>query len=131
MGYESRLYVINKSTLTEDINGKKMYWAEVVATFNLCVAGTVIEMCEYPETDAYFYDGNTLVTEDKYGEPLKEVPVKDAIEIISKAANKGTCYTYSLKTMITNFNNCLLKFIACRDDVINSIINEGEENEEK
>jgi hypothetical protein len=88
MGYESRLYVINKSTLAEDINGKKMYWAEVVATFNLCVAGTVIEMCEYPETDAYFCDGNILVTEDKYGEPLKEVPVKDAIEIISKAAKQ-------------------------------------------
>ena len=95
MGYESRLYVVekHKNFYPSDNN---MVWGEVVAVFDLCKCYPVSdELCKYPNTNAYIYadDGNTEILEDKYGEKLKEIPVKDTIKIIKKAM-KNDNYSY-------------------------------------
>lgn len=88
MGYESRLYVVQKS----DIKGfrepktKDKTWCEVLATIELCKVGGdfFVYLEKYPATDSFFYTENETVIEDKYGEPLKEIPIKDMINILER-----------------------------------------------
>lgn len=35
MGYESKIYIVEKSTIGKDINGKRMWFGDVVAAFRL------------------------------------------------------------------------------------------------
>lgn len=79
MGYESKLYVVNKY----DRNWCDEKWGEVIASFDLCCVP--INFAQYPATDCYIIadDGNR-VTEDKYGSPLREIPVQDMIDMIEK-----------------------------------------------
>lgn len=91
MGYESRLYVVNKHDwgIGKSL-GENKVWGEVIATFNLCVVPDVAAaMKAYPATNAYFYldgGGGERVLEDNYGEPLAEIPIADAVGILEKAA---------------------------------------------
>ena len=80
MGYESRLYIVEKSSNKDD-DGR--VWAEVVAIFNLCVVN--ININKYPDTNCYFYDRDNKVIDDKYGDPLKEIPVPDMIQCIEES----------------------------------------------
>lgn len=103
MGYESKLYVIEKGKKTivnfdgkeidmgEEINGKKMYYAHFICQFDLSKCYPVSDiMTDYPPTDSFIYadDGNTRIIKDCYGTSLKEIPIEDAINIIEKAASK-------------------------------------------
>lgn len=83
MGYESKLYVIQKSDLIRE-NDK--YWCEVIATFNLCRVD--IDFRKYPSTDSFFYEGNETIVEDCYGDTLKELTIQEAIAEIENAASK-------------------------------------------
>lgn len=95
MGYESRLYVVRKGNILENINGKEMVWAEKIAIFNLCKVPAVSDkMREYPNTNAFIYEGDDEVTKDCYGEPLKEIPLCDAIEILEEAAKNSSYRRY-------------------------------------
>lgn len=88
MGYESKLCIVDKTNLREMVNGKSMWYSRVIATFDLGKVGRLSqEFCEFPETNAYFYadDGNTMVLSDRYGKPLKEVPLPNAIELLEEA----------------------------------------------
>ena len=94
MGYESRLYVVEKNDWWTGFDGKKRKYGEVVAMFNMCVAPDVsCKMRRYEPTDAFIIsdDGNTTILEDKYGDALCEVPLEDAIRILEEAA-KGETY---------------------------------------
>lgn len=94
MGYESRLYVVEKG-VTKGLNGYR--YCEVIAVFNLCKVYEVSnKMGQYPETDGFVYasDGNTEITEDCYGAPLKEIPIKDAIQILKAAAENDDYRRY-------------------------------------
>lgn len=84
MGYESRLYVVEKTGFN-DYEGKT--YAEVIAMFDLCKVYDVSDkMRRYKDTDVYFYgDNNARILADCYGSPLKEIPLKDAIRIIEEA----------------------------------------------
>lgn len=91
MGYESRLYVVEKGCINgiED-NTKDKRWAELVATFDLCKDYNLTDQFrKYPATDCYFYEGENAVVEDKYGDPLKEIPIADAIKIIKEESEKS------------------------------------------
>lgn len=80
MGYESRLYVVDKHCEN---------YGEVIAMFNLCAIPSVsTKMMHYPKTNLYIYaeDGGTKIIKDCYGKPLTEIPIKDAISIIEEAA---------------------------------------------
>ena len=92
MGYESRLYIVEKSDYYSKVDVgfkevKRMCFGEVVAMFELCKVPEIPSVIEsYPDTDTYIYEGEERIIDDKYGKPLKEIPIKDMIEIVKKAA---------------------------------------------
>ena len=105
MGYETKLFIVEKSNrffknwktreqekfVGEIINGKEMFYADLIATFDLCKCYSVSDVMRiYPDTDNYIYmdDGNTKLIEDNYGESLKEIPLADAVEILEEAASE-------------------------------------------
>lgn len=92
MGYESKLYVVEKSKYSNDDG---TVWGEVVAVFDLCKCDPVSdELLKYPNTNVYIYadDGNTKILKDCYGEKLKEIPIKDTIKIIKNAMKNDSSY---------------------------------------
>lgn len=112
MGYETKLFIVEKGNrfftnwktgekekfIGEIINGKEMFYADLIATFNLCKCYSVSDvMRKYPATDSYIYmdDGNTELIEDRYGEPLKEIPLADAVEILEEAAREDEYRRYA------------------------------------
>ena len=85
MGYESRIYIVNKR---DKFSFEDRSCGEVIAMINLCKVSDVSnKMREYPETDCFIYsdDGNTDIVEDRYGDVMKEIPIDDAIKIIEEA----------------------------------------------
>lgn len=95
MGYESRLYVVNKH---EKFSSEYRCWGEVIAMFNLCKAyGVSDKMRKYPETDCYIFadDGNTEIVEDKYDDVMKEIPIDDAIKIIEEVSMNDNYRRYA------------------------------------
>lgn len=92
MGYESKLFVVQKSYFRED-PGKN--YAEVIAMFHMCKFPFLANfMCSAKETNCYIYadDGNTRIEEDMYGKPLTEAPVNDVITVLERALNNGEDY---------------------------------------
>ena len=82
MGYESKLFVVEKGVCGV-VEG--MRYGEVVAMFDLCKCPAVSNRIrDYSKTDTYIYltGMEEPVVEDLYGEPLKEIPLADAIEIV-------------------------------------------------
>lgn len=95
MGYESRLFVVNKTDMEldaymgSDLALKVKYrWAERLATFNMCCLGNeCYPLWSGEATDCTFCDegGNEYITKDRYGKPLTENTVKDTIDVLTKA----------------------------------------------
>lgn len=93
MGYESKFYIVNKTTQKSLDN--KRYWGQVIAMFDLCKAPMVYDRIrEYPKTDVYIYadDGNTVIDEDAYGADMIEIPIADMIQIIEKVITSEDYY---------------------------------------
>ncbi len=93
MGYESRIYIVRKSTIKDDDLGK--VWAEKIATFNMCVYPTLADlMRSKPATDCYICADNsgTDIVEDCYGDPLYEASVADVIAVLEKDVANGEDY---------------------------------------
>ncbi len=89
MGYESKLYVVDK----HHYNWGNKAWGEKIAMFDLCcVPG--LNFNKYPATNCYILadDGNTEITEDAYGEVLSEIPIKDAIQMLEDVIEKEKYY---------------------------------------
>ena len=98
MGYESKLYVVQKYDRIYSEFGNR-YYADIIATFKLSKIRGYDLFKKYPATDCYIYadDGNTQITEDEYGDPLTEIPIPDAIKIIEREMRtelefRGTLY---------------------------------------
>lgn len=96
MGYESKLYVIEKTSVGQYISGKTMYYAQLICIFDLGKCYHVSNaMREYPNTNSYIYsDDDAKILEDKYGNALTEIPLKDAINIIEAAQSKDNYRRY-------------------------------------
>lgn len=90
MGYESKIYIGEKSSL-KDNDG--MTYIQVIAMFNMCKMGNLIKVFDR-KTDCYFYadDGNTKVLEDKYGDALTEAKIEDFIYVLEEAVDSGENY---------------------------------------
>lgn len=89
MGYESRIYIVEKSLVMDD-NHKR--WGRVLARFDLGkVYALSDKLRDAPATDCYIYsdDGDTRYDEDRYGKPLTEVSITDAIEALETALARG------------------------------------------
>jgi len=82
MGYESRIYIVNKRNKLET---EEKRYAEIIAVFNMCKFDS-FEGIFKTETDCYIYadDGNTQIMEDCYGKPLKESPISDVITYLEE-----------------------------------------------
>lgn len=90
MGYESKLYVVDKH---HHMKWRDKFWGEVIATFDLCKVYN-LDFGKFPATDCYIYadDGNTEIREDCYGDPLREIPIKDAIKMLEEVIKKVDYY---------------------------------------
>ena len=89
MGYESKIYVVRKSSFNGTALQKR--YAEKIAEFNLCkVYGISNILRNMPKTDCYIYadDGNTEIVEDMYGEGLTECTPERLLEIIENEKKK-------------------------------------------
>lgn len=91
MGYESKIYIVEKSSRSKE-SGEKRY-ASVIAMFNMCKFGAFGDIFT-KETDCYIYadDGNTEILEDNYGEPLKEADIEDVIEYLENYETTNDYY---------------------------------------
>ena len=84
MGYEHRLYVVQKTRIKDAYTGG-MTLGDKWAVFNMGKVPELIEkISTYKPTNTYFYsdDGYTKVIEDCYSDPLTEIPLDDMIEIL-------------------------------------------------
>ena len=90
MGYESRLYVVNKFGVVDEEN--KMKLAEVVAVFNMCVCPTTYILKDSKKTDCYFYNNDEIVLKDRYEKPLTEATIEEVISLLETDINNGENY---------------------------------------
>lgn len=93
MGYETRLYVVEKTSVRDSDLDKQ--WAQVIATFDLGKVRKISDRTtEYPPTGCYIYadDGNTQILEDDVGDPLKEIPLNNMITILEGAIREDDYY---------------------------------------
>lgn len=92
MGYESRLYVVQKG----HVFGKEtMRYCHEIAKFEMCKFPFLANfMTAAKEADCYVYsdDGDTKIVEDRYGKPLTEAPVSDVVTVLERALNNGEDY---------------------------------------
>lgn len=90
MGYESRVYIVNKSNYECLVENGKVY-ASVVAMFDGC-KWPALRSAFHKETDCYIYgsDGSTKILKDCYGEALKEATIDEVIKAIEN--DKGEYY---------------------------------------
>lgn len=89
MGYETRLYIVEKSNSPSiyDKNKGKV-WGDVIAMFDLRKCYSLSDrLRNCPPTNCYIFadDGDTEIVEDFYGEPLKEATIEKTILFLNKA----------------------------------------------
>lgn len=93
MGYESKLYIVEKSSLTPDKDGKR--YADVIAMFNMRKFYELSDVLgEQKETDCYIFadDGNTKILEDRYDQKLTESSIPFVISILERILQDGKDY---------------------------------------
>lgn len=87
MGYETRLYIVEKSNSPSiyDQNKGKV-WGDVIAMFDLRKCYPLSDrLRNCPPTNCFiFFDGSdTEIVEDCYGEPLKETTIEHVLQILN------------------------------------------------
>ena len=92
MGYESRLIIARKSNVMRG-------FAENIAEFNMCkVNGEFLNLFNKEYTGEFydFYEGNTPIKEDKYGDRLKYTTFNKAYKWLLDNARKENYRRYDL-----------------------------------
>lgn len=110
MGYESRIYIVEKFDDVMIYDDGKCF-AQIISMFNMCKIPTLSNVLRYkPVTNCYIYadDGSTRILEDCYGEPLKESTIKSVIDALEKAIENGECYwrIYPLLSTLQTIEEC-------------------------
>ena len=91
MGYESRLYIVEKSEFDYEEVGKR--FAEVIAIYNAsCFPAIADRLRQAEKTDCYIYDGNEMILKDCYGKELREADLPFVIDILEEELSKGEDY---------------------------------------
>ena len=92
MGYESKIYIVEKTNCVEE-DGMK--YARVLAMFDV---SKFYELSDWfrnkPATKHYIYadDGDTQIIEDRYGDTLKEASVGEVIDRLERIVENGEDY---------------------------------------
>jgi len=112
MGYESRIIVIRKCEHNAALQ-KDFKYAETMAVYNMCVFPYFqsIFSNDCPATKYAPYaqgDGDLLITEDKYGDPLRERTLEEVIACLDDYITcnpEGEIYSRvrPLKAMLEEF----------------------------
>ena len=94
MGYEVKIYIVRKHRkIPMDTEGK--CYASAIAMFDLHKWGplTEFDIERLPITDCCIYadDGDTEIIEDKYGDPIKEISVKELLELLRIDQTSSKC----------------------------------------
>lgn len=105
MGYESKLYIVEKGYHQDD-DGR--VYAQIISTFDMCKCYFLADvLTKEPKTNCYFYsdNGNDRVIEDKYGDALTETSVDTVINILEEAIEMGEEYRriFPLLSMLKTF----------------------------
>ncbi len=104
MGYESKLYIVDKANLMMMENKK---YADVIAIYNMSKFDGFRGIFE-KETDCYIYadDGNTKIVEDCYGEALKEDTIENVIKYLEEQKKEDGYYRRidPLLSLLKGFN---------------------------
>ena len=94
MGYESKIYIVEKTKYSwDEENGMK--YARVLAMFDVSKFYELSDWFENkPATKHYIYadDGDTQIIEDRYGDTLKEASVKEVIDKLERIVENGNDY---------------------------------------
>lgn len=94
MGYESKLYIVEKHEMIRE-DGK--CYASVHAVFNMNKVYALSDVLrDQPATDCYIFadDGDTKITKDMYDRPLTEVSVTDAIHLVERIIETDHWWKY-------------------------------------
>lgn len=92
MSYCSKLYIVEKTNVIEDDETR---YARVITMFDM---GQILEVSDVlrkqKETDCFIYadDGETMILDDCYGQPLTESTVDEVIDILQ--SDQGLCHEY-------------------------------------
>lgn len=117
MGYESRIYVVNKNMnsiklpiVIEDVDYGERVWSEVIAMVDVCKYSAISNfMREQPKTDSYIYaeDGNTHIVVDRYDEVMTECSIEELLEVVQKEIDEGVDYRrlMPLYSLLKGFNS--------------------------
>ena len=87
MGYESKIYIVRKTTSKGINEAEDKFYAEKIAEFNMGKFSRLSNsLRDRPITNCYIYadDGDTPIVEDRYGEPLTEVTPEFVIDVLEK-----------------------------------------------
>ena len=102
MGYDSRLYIVDKHESLvnipvvidgEDYGVRK--YGEVIGRIEMGKCPVVQNfMKDMPETDCYIYadDGNTQIVVDRYDKVMTECPINELLTIVEQAVYEGDTY---------------------------------------
>lgn len=89
MGYESRLYIVEKGNVLYDDD---MRWGEVIAQFNMCVCPSIYKLRNGKKTDCFIFEGENRIIKDRYEERLTEEKIEVVIELLEKDIADGEDY---------------------------------------
>jgi hypothetical protein len=93
MGYESRIYVVNR-TEHKLPNGEKYVRGEEIARINLCVMSyEFVDLFDtWVDYPLFAEDGNTVIDTDKYGSKLETAPIQRVIDWLEERVAGGDRY---------------------------------------
>ena len=113
MGYESRIYVVEKSNLKwDDDNGKRYASEKARIDMSKCYELSGI-LRNKPATECYIYadDRNTHIEKDCYGMPLTETPLGEALEIVEDVIAR-TPYDYWMYDVLRATLQAIYDFVG-------------------
>ena len=89
MAYESRILVVNKfDSKGFDKEVKDFFACEEITRFNLCRIDNdiLLKVIAFPPTDCYIWEDGKPTAKDRYGDPIREIPLKEAVKIFTYAS---------------------------------------------
>lgn len=93
MGYESKIYIVEKHQPSILIRNDGKVWGDVIAKFDLCKCYPISDKVRYGKpTECYIYDNDVEITEDKYGDELTETPLDEFINIMKEVRTEVDNY---------------------------------------
>lgn len=122
MGYESRIYIVDKGTIVDPEYDKR--FANILMVFNL--GKITVDLEEWyrkqKPTGCYIYkdDGNTAILEDECGDSLREMDLIDCYNAISDEIDRrvGQGVIHVIERALLGALDVLMDKYDYRDDRI-------------